>query len=434
MTVNRGMQSYTFQDATRFSVAALQIRGIRLLLIAVITIQYIYLFSFNYAPEMVRTGFAASLLAIHLLLAAAALTQVSPRPWQMAILTAAGMTICCWLVAHGTLSTSKPFDPQGAFRDLSLYAMALWLLTFPQALPHRYLMVVTIAATLVGGAIALTGPPVYVSGTPRLASITGGVAQMHLSAKLILLQLIVLDQYRRARMLPELVAWPVMLFAVAILIGYGGRNQMTFLAAYVATLTYYSFRRIPAVRWSPPILIALAIIGAAVALSFGTNVQSWGSGRIGVWQHRLELIADRDLLVFLFGGGVGSDQIWNPQWWWMPHVDAHNDFLHIAMETGALGLSATLLFLIGLWLRLPGSSKAVLVGMLFESFLSNGQFQSPLVALNFFLAAAVAAHCWSIGQATRTAARGSSSRRFGAPRFVRSRGEREPTGVHGFAK
>ena len=91
--------------------------------------------------------------------------------------------------------------------------MPLWLLAFPEIMPHRLVMALAVGSTVIGGVMALAGPPVYVSGTPRLASITGGITQMHLSAKFIALQLVLVHEYYRAGMLSRLFAWPTMLVA-----------------------------------------------------------------------------------------------------------------------------------------------------------------------------------------------------------------------------
>jgi O-antigen ligase len=283
-------------------------------------------------------------------------------------------------------------------RDLSIYVMPLWLLTFPQLMPHRFVMILAVGSIVVGGILAYSGPPVYVSGTPRLASITGGITQMHPSAQLIALQLVLIYEYYRAGMLSRLIAWPTMLFSVLLLIGYGGRNEMVFVGAYFATLGYFRFRSNSLVNWSPPILLVLLVIASVAALSFGHNVQEWGSGRIGVWQHRLGLIWNRDLLTFLFGGGLGADAIWNPQWWWWVDepANAHNGYLHIVMETGLIGLVGALIFLVGLYMRLPGGSKSIVIALIVATFFSNSYFQTPLLAFNFFMLASVSMHCWNV--------------------------------------
>jgi hypothetical protein len=360
-----------------------------------VSLQYVYLLAFNYAPELVRTAFAGTLFAMHVALAALSLGQ-RPQTWQAAILLSLAMTISSWLVTHGINKDSTQFDTVEAFRSLSIYVMPLWLLAFPEVIPHRFVIVLAVGSTVVGGILALSGPPVYASGTPRLASITGGITQYHPSAMFFADQLVLVHVYYRARMLSRLIAWPTMLFALFILIGYGGRGELLLVGAYFATLGYFRFRSVPAVRWSPPILLVLFAIASAVALSYGHYALSWGSGRIGVWQHRLGLIWARDLLTFLFGGGLRADFIWNPQWWWMDEANAHNDFLHIMMETGLLGLIATIVFFAGLLMRLPGSSKSIVIALVLSSFFSNGHLQSPLLAMSLFMLVAAALYCWHV--------------------------------------
>lgn len=360
-----------------------------------VPLQYAYIFLFNHAPEAVRMGMAVALLLIHVALAASALSR-RVDIWQTAILAAVAIMIFCWMVAHGANSKSAPFDVINAVRDLSILVMPLWLLTFPERLPHRMILVLAIASILLGGILALLGPAVLVSGTPRLASITGGSLQMHASAMFIALQVILLTEYYRGRQLFGALYWPLTAFAIAVLIGYGGRNEFVILAAYFGALAYFRFSHVPVVRWSPPVVIILALLFAALALSFGHNTQEWGSGRIGVWENRLELIWNRNVLTFLFGGGLNADQIWNPQWWWMDEVNAHNDFLHFTMIAGIFGLLAILLFLAGLLNRLPGSSKSVIIVLILSSFFSNGFLQSPLLAFNLFIVVAVALHQWQL--------------------------------------
>ena len=172
---------------------------------------------------------------------------------------------------------------------------------------------------------------------------------------------------------------------------------MILIGTYFAGLAYFRFRSVSAVRWSPPILLVLFVIGSAVALSFGHDVQKWGSGRIGAWQYRLELIWHRDLLAFLFGGGLGADKIWSgTEWYYLGEQPAHNDFLHIMMESGLLGLIATFVLVAGLFMRLPGSSKSVVIALVLSSFFSNAYFQSPLLAMNLFILTAVALYCWQV--------------------------------------
>jgi hypothetical protein len=361
-----------------------------------VSLQYVYLFAFNYAPESVRTAFAGTLLCIHVALAALSLGQ-RPQTWQAAILLSIAMTICSWLVTHGINSDSTQFDTVEAVRDISIYVMPLWLLALPQAMPYRLLVVLAVCSTVVGGILAFTGPPVFVSGTPRLASFTGTVTQMHPSAKFIAVQLALIDQFRREGLLSRWAAWPTMLFALVTLVGYGGRNELLFVAVYFASLAYFRYRKDVVVRAFALAVVGFVVLGGVIALVLGSDIHSWGSGRIGTWHYRLGLIWSRDLVTFLFGGGVGADKMWTPQWWFfLEGTTAHNDFLHITVERGIVGLLATLLLFIGLLLALPGGSESVAIGIMVESFFTNGLFLTPLLAFNYFILASASVFSWHI--------------------------------------
>jgi O-antigen ligase len=62
-------------------------------------------------------------------------------------------------------------------------------------------------------------------------------------------------------------------------------------------------------------------------------------------------------------------------------MSAHNDYLHIIMDHGIVGLIAIATMIAGLWSRVFVEGRAVLIAMLINSFFSNGFFQSPLLAM-----------------------------------------------------
>lgn len=355
-----------------------------------IVIQHLYVFSFNWVPDL-RLLFSGSLTMIHLTLAGLTIL-VRPASWNLMLLVSAALTIATWVPAHFLgLGEVRAFELAAALRDIVLPLMLIWVLAYPLALPVALLRWCAILFTVLGALIAFTGDPVFVSGTPRLASLTGGIDQMHPSAKFMSLQLLLLDLLRRGGLMPARLAWPLMLLCGAVLIGYGGRNELLMVIVYYGMLLYYRLHGVAVVKWSPPIVLGLVIVVAAVALQIGSDVSSWGSGRIGVWTYRLNLIVERDLVTFLFGGGLGADVVWTPEWWWSDEgLSAHNDYLHIMMESGVVGLLAAVILLYAVWLRLGHEGRAVLAGMAVNSFFANGYFQSPLLAMNLSLLLATA--------------------------------------------
>lgn len=350
-----------------------------------IVLQYAYVFSFNPVPEL-RLVLAGGLTVIHLILAALTVL-LRPGSWNLMLLVSAALTITSWIPAHFMgLGEVRGFDAAAGLREIVLPLMLIWVLAYPLALPHRMLRWCAVLLTLLGAAIALTGDPVYVSGTPRLGSITGGLDQMHPSAKFMALQFVLIDLLRRGGLMPGRLAWPLMVLCGGVLIGYGGRNELLLVLVYYLALHYFRLRRVTVIQWSPPIVLVLVALASAVALQIGSDVSSWGSGRVGVWAYRVDLIMDRNLMTLVFGGGLGADLIWTPEWWWADEgMSAHNDYLHIIMEHGLVGLLASLLLLYAVWLRLTEEGRAILAGVAVNSFFANGFYQSPLLAMNLSL-------------------------------------------------
>ena len=370
----------------RLAIDELSSRGIMYaVLCVVILVQYAYVFTFNWVPEL-RLPLSSALAGIHVV--AAGLTiLLRPAAWNKLLLLSAVLLFGAMIPPHALgFGEVQGFDMVGALRKLVLPLMMIWVLAYPLAIPRRLITVVAVCATVAGCVIAITGDPVYVSGTPRLGSITGGPTQMHPSAKFLALQLVLLDLLWRGRMLSGRVAWPLIGLTFIVLDAYGGRNEMVFVLAYYAALAYFHWRHITIVRYAPPLLLILGILAAAIAFSVSTGVEAWGSGRIGVWTYRLQLIAERDIMPFLFGGGVGADVVWTPQWWFFEDGStAHNDYLHIVMESGVVGLIALGALVLGLWLRLYEEGRAIIIAVLVNSMFANGFFQSPLLAMNMTL-------------------------------------------------
>lgn len=348
-----------------------------------IPIQVFYLFAYNHLPEQARMLLSSALFAAHLGLGALTLLG-RPSGWNLLLLVSILLTILTWIPAHVLgMGEVSAFGMGDLLRNIAWPLMLIWVLSYPLSLPRSLLCWYAVLFTLLGAVIALTGPPVYVSGTARLASITSGLDNMHASAKLMALQILLLDQLRRAGLLDARLAWPLIVLAGAILLGFGGRNELVFVLCYFAARIYFAFRHDLVIRFAPLVATGLAVVAAIVVLQIVAHPGTLGSGRIGVWSYRLWLIAHRDPVTFFFGGGVGADIIWTPQWWFFEDgASAHNDYLHIVMESGIVGLLAMFILMYALWLRLPDDGRAILVAIGVNSFFANGFFTSPLLALS----------------------------------------------------
>ena len=379
------------RSATVDLPATAMARGpIHYLFCVVLAVQTLYVFGFNSLPDLVRNGLSGLLFCIHLTLAVLTLLA-RPRSWNLLLLLAVLLTIVTWIPAHifhlGEVDAVRPAE---FLRNIAWPLMLIWILSYPMALPRGFFCWYALIFTLLGAVVAFTGPAVYVSGTPRLGSITAGLDNMHASAKLMALQVILIDQLRRARLLDPKIAWGLVAVAAAVLLGYGGRNEQLFVLIYFGALYLLPRQHDLLLRFGPFVALGFIVIAGAVILQIVDDPGDLGSGRIGVWSYRLGLLAERNPVTFLFGGGVGSDVIWTPQWRYMEDGStAHNDYLHAMMESGLVGVVVMFVILYALWLRLTLDGRAIVVAIAVNSFFSNGFFNTPLLALNLSFVMAV---------------------------------------------
>lgn len=124
--------------------------------------------------------------------------------------------------------------------------------------------------------------------------------------------------------------WYAVLCAVLLILS-GSRGGL--LAGAAAALTLLALRR-PRWRWAVLALIPLGVVLFALR---------GDTGRLGIWQHALDLFASNPLL------GAG-DFRYPDAWTGLLHVHAHNALLHMAATQGLLGVGITV-FLAGGWWR-----------------------------------------------------------------------------------
>ncbi len=349
----------------------------------VIVLQLLNIFTFNWHPEL-RLPLSASLAAIHVILAAVTLL-LRRAQWTMLLLLSATINIAVLLPPHMLgLSEIRGLDMAELSRRLVLPLMMIWTLSYPLALPVRLLRGAAIFGTVYAGYIVLTEPQFVYNvndGYLRFASLTGGLDQVHLSAKFVALQIVLLDLLRRARLMRPAVAWAMIGICVVLMDGYGARAQLLFVAIYWAYLFYCTYRRDFVVRWLPALGFVLFVTGAVIALQVGTDVGTWGSGRIGTWHYRFLLIGERDLVTLLFGSGVGADNMWTPQWGWGDDtLISHNDYLYFLTDHGIVGLLIPATFLFALWTRVGTYGRAIVIAIAITSVVDNGYFRTPMLA------------------------------------------------------
>jgi hypothetical protein len=159
------------------------------------------------------------------------------------------------------------------------------------------------------------------------------------------------------------------------------------VAVYFLGVFYYDSRIKNVMAPTYFLLFGLLLVAALAAISFVSTYELyyWGSGRVGTYVHRVDLLAQRDLGSLLVGTGLGSD--WFRSYTWLStEKNAHNLYLSDFIEIGLIGILGHFILLAVIYLNLPkGRAKSffymiVSSGLISHGFIADSQFRSMLFA------------------------------------------------------
>ncbi len=372
---------------------------VRALFPCVVIAQYGYTFAFNHVDAAIRHPWAGALAVVHVLLALLALVN-RPRPWNLFVLAGGALICLCWVVSHGfgfedPAAAARGASLQAGLKAMAVYAMAIWILSYADVLPARLLRGIVVGTIVLGALIALGGPSATKTvGLEVWAPITGyslfpWTPGIHASAYFMLLSVFLLDQMRRYGLVAPAVAWPLLALGSVVSLGYHSRTAWLMLAVYTAYALYHRIKAEPTLRALFFAALALCAVGlAAYVTHTDENVASLGSGRIGNYLHRWEILSSRELGPLLFGTGIDSDWFTSPIWSWQVS-NSHSDLIHTVVETGLVGLAGLAMVFLGLYLVLPGRARAFFYVLLISGLITNGLLMHVSTIVYFFLAAAL---------------------------------------------
>jgi hypothetical protein len=193
----------------------------------------------------------------------------------------------------------------------------------------------------------------------------------------------------------------IALVAFSTLLVFHGWEVRTAMVAAVAFCAVYYFQRH---RMAPvELFVAFAVLLALafMPLLFGlVHLPSWDemvevtSGRFSMWLEKADILANSNLLEWLFGHGEGSDWIVSEIWWWSAK-DSHNDFIRLLNQQGVLGLGAVMALLV-VWAQIfpRGVAAPMLAAFLASTAFSNGIMFRPQASVMMPLALIAAADAW----------------------------------------
>jgi hypothetical protein len=118
--------------------------------------------------------------------------------------------------------------------------------------------------------------------------------------------------------------------------------------------------------------------------------EEMGSGRVGTWISRIDMIFDRDIGTNLLGSGPGSDLFFSPMWWWGKKY-SHNDLLTTVIEDGFVGLTCILGLFAMIFFRFGRATLPVLIFFAVGSLSDGALMERPVPFVLYWIAVAIAA-------------------------------------------
>jgi len=357
---------------------------------------FLYEILFNLIPTSIRIPLAGG-LAVVIILLSLAWILASPRIWRIILFALLLAVAACWVI--GEAKGGGQLDFAAGIRFLLPLFFALWVIELRRAINPQLLLLLATSTLIIATLSSVLRPQEIIGSLLRLPPFTGGEDGAHASAYVVALCGLLIHQLWLNRSISKRTAWSFLALAGALLIGMRVATPIFMLLNY-GLLHILLTKRL---RTGAKLLLWFAILASLIAVLFwhealqddlrggvAVPVENLGSGRIGTWLGRIDLMSRRSVSELLFGSGLGSDQFYSKIWWW-EKKDSHHDFLTIIIESGFAGLSAILLFLFLLFRRLGGDGAPLVWFLLAGSSVSNALLQRPIIATLFWLAVALAA-------------------------------------------
>lgn len=184
--------------------------------------------------------------------------------------------------------------------------------------------------------------------------------------------------------------WGLYLFMIIslfyLIIGWNVRTAVLF---YSIVVFYLLIQKSLLARYFFAKFFVLIPIIVLVLLSIlkGFDWDSFSSGRLTMYQAKLEILEDYTLGDYLIGKGRGSDLVSTSEWWWTKKA-SHNDFITYSVENGLLYVVTFIVLLLSLVFtrkQIPKLFMVIILGYLATSAISNGFSVRPLASYILFI-------------------------------------------------
>lgn len=168
-----------------------------------------------------------------------------------------------------------------------------------------------------------------------------------------------------------------------------GWNVRTAVLFYSMVIFYLLINKSQLVRFvfAKVIIFIPILILVLFSVFKGFDWDSFSSGRLTMYQTKLEMLEDFTVGDYLIGRGRGADLVSTSEWWWTKKA-SHNDFLTYSVENGFLYVIAFITLLISLVFtqkQIPKLFIVIILGYLATSAISNGFAVRPLASYILFI-------------------------------------------------
>lgn len=178
-----------------------------------------------------------------------------------------------------------------------------------------------------------------------------------------------------------------MIISLAFLVlGWNVRTAVLFYCIVIGTLLLQKNQYIR-YFFAKGILLVPILLLMLFSFFKGFDWDTFSSGRVTMYETKLEILENYKPLEYMIGRGKGSDLVTTSEWWYTKKT-SHNDFLTYTIENGFIFVLFFLLLVFSLFFlrkQMPLLFLMALIGYFATSAISNGFAVRPLAAYLLFM-------------------------------------------------
>lgn len=365
-----------------------------ILVTAAVGIIFLYQDLMNVVDDDLRLTMAGAMAALLLFLS---VTMIPFRMTSRLVFMCAALVglVLFWCIAIAI--GQSEFDLKLMVYAVLPLAFAPWIIEYRNAIHPRALAAFVLATIAFAGIWSARSPFVQQGLVLRVVPFSGTLDQgSHPSSYYLAICVVMLHILMVRGDVQRKLGWPAIAVAICVMLALRVATPVLTLIYYSGTFILLNRRASISIRVA---LLVFAIIGIAAVLQMHSlwvgdpgiadmPIEELGSGRVGTWIGRIQMIMDRDLALNLFGGGPGSDLFYSPMWWWRK-MYSHSDLLTTVIEDGFLGLICVFSVFAAIFLRFGRATAPLFVFFAAGSLTDGALMGRPVLFLLYWVAFAM---------------------------------------------